>query len=114
MLTKRRSSYNRLLQIHEEVQASRFPNVTTLARLLEWSEKTIRRDLEYLRDSLGAPLAYDRHRRGYYYTQPGYRFPSLVITEGELLGVFLGTQLLRRISRHRARPASRPSVRQAH
>jgi len=95
MLTKRRSSYGRLLRIHEEIQAKRFPNVTTLARLLEWSEKTIRRDLEYLRDSLSAPLAYHRHRRGYYYTRPEFHLPSIAISEGELLGVFLGSQLLR-------------------
>jgi predicted DNA-binding transcriptional regulator YafY len=94
MLTNRRSSYGRLLKIHEEIQGNRFPNVTTLARALEWSEKTIRRDLDYLRESRGAPLAYDRHRRGYYYTRP-YQLSTIVITEGELLGVFLGSQLLR-------------------
>ena len=95
MLSKRRSSYHRLLKIHEEIQAGRFPNVTTLARLLEWSEKTIRRDLDYLRESLGAPLAYHRNRRGYHYTRTDFRLPTLAISEGELLGVFLGSQLLR-------------------
>jgi predicted DNA-binding transcriptional regulator YafY len=68
--------------------------VTSLAKLLEWSEKTIRRDLAYLRDSLGAPLLYNPHRRGFFYSCPNYRFPSIAITEGELLGVFLGSQLL--------------------
>jgi predicted DNA-binding transcriptional regulator YafY len=95
MLTKGRSSFHRLLEINLEVQANRFPNVTTLAKLLGWSEKTIRRDLEYLRDSLGAPLVYDRRRRGFFYSRPNYQFPSIAISEGELLGVFLGSQLLR-------------------
>ncbi len=95
MLTNQRSSYGRLLKIHAEILASRFPNVSTLARLLEWSEKTIRRDIEYLRDSLGAPLAYHRHRRGYHYTRNDFQLPAIAISEGELLGVFLGSQLLR-------------------
>ena len=95
MITKQRSSLHRLLEIHSEVRENRFPNVTTLAKLLGWSEKTIRRDLRYLRDSLGAPLDYNRNRRGFYYTRPDYQFPSIAISEGELLGVFLGSQLLR-------------------
>lgn len=95
MLTKRRSSYYRLLKIHEEIQAGRFPNVTSLARSLEWCEKTIRRDIDYLRESLGAPLAYDNHRRGYYYVRRDFQLPSIAISEGELIGVFLGSQLLR-------------------
>jgi predicted DNA-binding transcriptional regulator YafY len=95
MLANRRSSYGRLLKIHEEIQANRFPNVTTLARLLDWSEKTIRRDLAYLRRTLGAPLAYYRPRRGFHYTRTDFQLPAIVVSEGELLGVFLGSQLLR-------------------
>ncbi len=94
MPINRRSSWPRLLEIHGEIKATRFPNVATLARSLGWSEKTIRRDIGYLRDSLGAPLDYDRRRRGFYYTRPDYQFPSINVTEGELLGVFLGSQLL--------------------
>jgi len=95
MLAKRRSSFQRLLQIHQEIQTNRYPNVTTLARSLEWSEKTIRRDLEYMRDSLDAPLAYDAHRRGFHYTRTNYQFPTIAVSEGELLGIFLGCQLMR-------------------
>lgn len=95
MFTNRRSSNSRLLQIHEEIQANRFPTVPALARLLECCEKTVRRDLAYLRGPLRAPLDFDRRRRGYVYTRSGYHLPKLEISEGELLGVFLGSQLLR-------------------
>lgn len=90
-----RSLIPRLLDIHCEVKANRYPNVPDLAKKLGWCEKTIRRDVTYLRDSLGAPLAYDSNRRGFYYTRSDYQFPAIAVSEGELLGVFLGCQLLR-------------------
>lgn len=93
MQIPRRVSLPRLLAIHDEVKANRYPNVVELAERLGWSEKTIRRDFDLLRD-LGAPLAYNPNRRGFYYTRDDFRFPSIAVTEGELIGIFLGTQLL--------------------
>ena len=112
MPAQRGSLFPRLLDIHLEVKANRYPNVPSLAESLGWCEKTIRRDVTYLRDSLGAPLAYDSHRRGFYYTRADYQFPSIAISEGELLGLFLGSQLLRqyhgtKLGEHLARLCTR-------
>ena len=41
-----------------------------LAERLEVSRRTIERDIEQLRDFFGAPIAYDRKRRGYWYDRP--------------------------------------------
>lgn len=59
----------RLLQIHSKIKSGCFPNSKQLAYDLETSEPTINRDIEYLRDSRGAPIEYDYVNRGYYYTE---------------------------------------------
>ncbi len=107
-----RSLIPRLLGIHHEVKAKRFPNVPSLAESLDFCEKTIRRDIAYLKKTLGAPLAYDSNRRGFYYTRADYQFPAIAVSEGELLGVFLGSQLLRqyhgtKLGEHLARLCTR-------
>lgn len=59
----------RLLQIHSKIKSGCYPNSKQLAYDLETSEPTINRDIEYLRDSRGAPIEYDHVNRGYYYTE---------------------------------------------
>ena len=39
--------------------------------------RTIRRDLDYLRYQLDAPLAYSGLKRGYYYTEQQYQLPAI-------------------------------------
>ena len=59
----------RLLHIHEKIKSGCYPNSKQLAYDLETSEPTINRDIEYLRDSRGAPIQYDFTNRGYFYTE---------------------------------------------
>src|SRR5205085_1331860 len=47
---------SRLKLIHEEISAGRHPTVRSLARLLERSERTVKRDLREMRDQHGATL----------------------------------------------------------
>ncbi len=79
----------RMLRIHQAVQSGTFPNATTLARDLEVTAKTATRDLEFMRDRMELPLAYDAGRRGFYYTQEVSAFPTLHITEGELFALLV-------------------------
>lgn len=82
-----RPPLQRMLQIHRAIASGGFPNATRLARELEVSTKSIQRDLEFMRDRLELPLAYDERRYGYYYTQPVSDFPMITITEGELFAL---------------------------
>lgn len=86
---------SRLKQIHEEVSAGRFPDTRALAGLLERSERTVKRDLAVMRDQLGAPLVYDRTRRGWRYNEPGWAFPPQKFNEGELLAFFTAAEVMR-------------------
>lgn len=53
--------------LHEQIHAKRFPNCRNCATALEASSKTIQRDIDFMRDRLGLPIAYDAQRFGFYY-----------------------------------------------
>ena len=72
-----RPPLERMLRIHQEIQAGKYPNASTLAGELEVSTKSIHRDLEFMRDRLQMPLEYDGQRFGYYYTQEVSSFPRI-------------------------------------
>ena len=83
-----------MLRIHRAVEAGGYPNTTTLARELEVSTKSIQRDLDFMRERMGLPLAYDGSRFGYYYTEEVRAFPTLQITEGELAALVIAEKAL--------------------
>lgn len=80
--------------IDKMIKAGGYPNSRDLAERLEVSRRTILRDVEFLKDSLQAPLKYCPRQRGYYYTEAGYSLGLLKFTEGEILALFLGHNLL--------------------
>lgn len=84
----------RLARILQEARAGHWPNASTLAKSLEVTPRTIQRDLDYLRDQLGAPLEYDAKHRGYAITDASYSLPAVTISEGECLALFLAQRLL--------------------
>ena len=89
-----RPPLERMLRIHQGLAADRFPNATTLAGDLEVCTKSIQRDLDFMRDRLNLPIEYDAVRRGYHYTQRVDAFPTLQITEGELVALVVAEKAL--------------------
>jgi len=63
---------------------------------LEISRATAKRDIEYLRDFLGAPLVYDRAANGYRYVpdSPEFELPGLWFNDTELYALLASEQLL--------------------
>lgn len=53
----------RIHYIDEKISAGRYPNATSLAKELECNARTIQRDIEYMKDSLYAPLEYDHTKK---------------------------------------------------
>lgn len=91
----KKSQLSRIFFIHEQLKAGGYPSSQKLAQLWEGvSSKTVRRDIEYLRDMMNAPIDYDASRRGYYYTEPSYDIPSFMLTEGELFSLAIGEVVL--------------------
>jgi proteasome accessory factor B len=89
-----RPPLERMLRIHQAIQAGKFPNATTLAHELEVSSKSIHRDLEFMRDRLELPIEYDGARFGYRYTEEVSAFPTVQITEGELFALIVAEKAL--------------------
>ena len=83
-----------MLRIHQALHAGGFPNARTLAHQMEVSTKSIHRDLEFMRDRLELPIQYDSSRFGYFYTEPVKAFPTLQITEGEILALVVAEKAL--------------------
>lgn len=79
----------RILHIDKLLRDDAYPSRKEIAESFEVSVKTVERDLEYMRDRLGAPLEYDRERKGYFYEEPGFYLPALFMSEGDALALFL-------------------------
>ncbi len=54
----------------------------------------MQRDIEYLRDTLDAPLAYDAKQRGYYYTEKTFQLPAIALNDSDLFAIFLAGKVL--------------------
>lgn len=65
-----RRPFARMQHIHEKLCAAAPINANIVARELETSARTIQRDLDFMRDSFGLPIEYDRSERTLYYSQP--------------------------------------------
>jgi predicted DNA-binding transcriptional regulator YafY len=81
----------RVLRLLQLIQQRRSWNVKMLARELEFSERTVFRDLQVLQLA-GVPWYFDQQAQCYR-VQPDFRFPVLNLTEAEVLGQAVATTL---------------------
>lgn len=84
----------RMLQIHEKLKEERFPNCTKLASELEVATKTVMRDIDFMRDRMDLPIEFDFHKNGFHYTAPVQNFPSVQVTEKELVALYVAQKAL--------------------
>lgn len=68
------SVLERVFYFHREILKGNYPNSRTLAEHFEMSPATSKRDINYLRDRLCAPLAFDSKKNGFYYEE-GFHLP---------------------------------------
>lgn len=87
-----KSQYRRIMELDRRIRDGLYPNCLTFAAKWEVSQKTIQRDIDYLRDQCGAPIRYDREEKGYYYDDATWVLPSIMLSEGELLAVLVGAR----------------------
>ena len=88
----------RLYRIETLIRARGHVSLQTLMDELEVSRATLKRDLEYLRSRMGAPIEYDAFLGGYRfgaaYAGPKHELPGLWFDEGELYSLLTAQQLL--------------------
>jgi predicted DNA-binding transcriptional regulator YafY len=89
-----RPPLRRLLALDRMIRSGEFPNARTAAAELEVCRRTVLRDIDFLRDSWGAPVEFCPRRNGFYYRGTDYALPLLRLTEGELLALFLAERLM--------------------
>ncbi|MEO1592554.1 MAG: HTH domain-containing protein, partial [Cyanobacteria bacterium J06632_22] len=83
----------RLIRLDELLRSHGRHTADSLAEALERSERTIRSDLEYLRDRYDAPIEWNR-QRGWHYTRNDWRLPTVPLSQGELFALTLGARML--------------------
>ena len=91
-----RSTHVRIMKICNLIKSKTYPNCRRLAEEYEVTERTILRDIEAIKDSFGWMVRYSKARNGYYFEDENFSLPQIKMTEGELLAVFLGTELLKK------------------
>lgn len=78
---------DRIHQLHRLFSSRRSPIASArLCQELECSRATLMRDLEWLRDIMGAPIIYDHEHNGYCYdpAQSAFELPGLWLNASEL------------------------------
>src|SRR5260221_1706945 len=79
----------RMMQLHAQLQARKFPNCRKLAHELEVSAKTIQPDIDFMRDRLGVPIEHDQLHFGFVYTVPVAHFSNIQRTKRESVALFV-------------------------
>jgi predicted DNA-binding transcriptional regulator YafY len=90
----------RFYRIDQLLQERRHVPVKVFLESLDVSLATFKRDLEYMRDRLNAPIEWDREQRGYRYVQaatgmPRYQLPGLWFNPSEVHALLTMRQLLK-------------------
>jgi len=81
--------------IREGMHGGRLANCASMAAAYEVSAKSIRRDIDYLKNQCDAPIAYDSRRYGFHYTEESYSLPAMNISESDLFAISLARKTLR-------------------
>jgi predicted DNA-binding transcriptional regulator YafY len=84
----------RIYRIDEMIASGRFPSTNKMAKAYETSMSSISRDIEFMRDSLGAPIEYDPLHRGYYYSEKTFRLPGSFTTVENIQALGMAKTLL--------------------
>jgi predicted DNA-binding transcriptional regulator YafY len=84
--------------IDQALRAQRWPTDKTLATDLEVDPRTIRRDIEFMRDERHAPIEFDRAQRGYYYADPTFRLHLVHMNHCTMLALYLSERMMRQFS----------------
>ncbi|MFD2444867.1 helix-turn-helix transcriptional regulator [Bacillus sp. CGMCC 1.16607] len=77
------SNLHRIIWFDDQVRMKRYPNSKNIVQKFEISSRQALRDIEYLVNTMGAPLQYVPQKRGYEYIEDTYILPYQIITEEE-------------------------------
>jgi predicted DNA-binding transcriptional regulator YafY len=90
-----RGTIRRIYELDRMIRLGRFTSAEAAAKELEVSRRTIERDIEELRYSLGAELVYDRAGGCYRYKDDAFTLPAQWLTEREIALILIAERALR-------------------
>jgi predicted DNA-binding transcriptional regulator YafY len=70
----------RIYKIDEMIASGNFPSTRKIAKAYVTSASSISRDIDFMKNSLGAPIEYSALHRGYYYSEKTFRLPGSFTT----------------------------------
>jgi predicted DNA-binding transcriptional regulator YafY len=91
-MQRTKSQFSRILALDRQIRAGNYPNCILFADEWEVSRKTVQRDVDFLRDQLGAPLEYSRERKGFFYSDENWFLPALNLQEGDLVNLLIAVK----------------------
>jgi proteasome accessory factor B len=89
-----RPPLERMQRIFAALKAGGTHSRSSLASEIEVTEKTIQRDIDFMRERLNVPIVYNRARRSYEFSEPIENFPMIELSESELISVFVAQKAL--------------------
>jgi predicted DNA-binding transcriptional regulator YafY len=89
-----RTLFARIYFIDRKIASGVYPNTRDLANEYEAGTATICRDIEFMRDRLGAPIKYSPLHRGFFYAEKAFRLPAHFATAEDMLALDMAKNLL--------------------
>src|SRR4051812_8434334 len=89
-----RAAMARMEQIRALISEGKYPNSRTFAREIECSVRSVKRDLALMQGRLNLPMEFDQAKNGWYFTRPVPFFPSIPLTEKEVVGLFVAQKTI--------------------
>jgi len=89
-----RRTLERIYAIHREISKGDFPNCRAMAERLGVTQKTIQRDINFMRCDLELPLEYDSTEYGYHYTRSVGELPFIESEAEDLVALFVARKAL--------------------
>jgi predicted DNA-binding transcriptional regulator YafY len=89
-----RPPMERMLKIHNQLRRGRPTNAAKLAEQLGVSQKTIQRDISFMRDHLDLPLEYNKFEHRVFYNKAVQDFPMAQATVEDVVALFIARRAL--------------------
>lgn len=96
----------RIMTLVSMMKENRYPNRAALQRKMQMqgrdterldkysiTQKTVQRDVAYLKKQYNAPIRYNRTKNGYYLTNPDWSFDVPMLDDNEMKAVVIGARL---------------------
>lgn len=73
---------SRIQWLHKQIFEERYPNAYRISEKFGISHRQAQRDIDYLKREMKAPMEYDAHKKGFFYTE-AFSLPSYTSSANE-------------------------------